>query len=85
MNLRAELGMLLDLTGTVAGLPELRAHAEELADARRKRVRFLPEVSGSYERRLAEHRSPPSAKRWHFAMNMTEESFRDLVRKHVHA
>lgn len=85
MNLRSELGMLLDLTGTVAGLPELRAHAEELADARRTRVRFFPEVSGSYERRLAEHRSPPSAKRWHFAMNMTEESFRDLVRKHVHA
>jgi DNA-binding transcriptional ArsR family regulator len=85
MNLRAELGMLLDLTGTVAGLPEMRARSKELADARRKRVRFFPEVSGVFERRLAEQRSPASATRWHFAMNMTEESFRELVRKHVHA
>jgi DNA-binding transcriptional ArsR family regulator len=85
MNLRAELGMLLDLTGTVAGLPELRTQADDLADGRRKRQRFFPEVASSYERKLAEQRSPESATRWHFAMNMTEDSFRVMVRKHVHA
>jgi DNA-binding transcriptional ArsR family regulator len=85
MNLRAELGMLLDLTGTVAGLSELRTQADDLADGRRKRQRFFPEVASSYERKLAEQRSPESATRWHFAMNMTEDSFRVMVRKHVHA
>jgi hypothetical protein len=85
MNLRAELGMLLDLTAKVAALPQLRGLADDLADGRRKRRRFFPEVASPFERQLAEQRSPESATRWHFAMNMTEDSFRDLVRKHVHA
>lgn len=85
MNLRAELGMLLDLTGTVTGLPDLRVQADDLADGRRKRRRFFPEVASSYERKLAEQRSPASATRWHFAMNLTEDSFREIVRKHAHA
>lgn len=85
MNLRAELGMLLDLTATVADLPDLRARAEALSDARRKRPRYFPRVEGAFERQLAARRSPDSARRWHFLMNMTEESFREMVRKHVPA
>lgn len=85
MNLRAELGMLLDLTAKVATLPELRAHASELSDARRKRPRYFPYVEGAFEKQLAARRSPEAATRWHFVMNMTEDSFREMVRKHVPA
>ncbi len=83
MNLRSELGMLLDLTAKVADLPNLRAHADQLSDARRKRPRYFPFVEGAFERQLAARRSPESATRWHFLMNMTEDSFRETVRKHV--
>ncbi|MCM2332901.1 MAG: hypothetical protein NDI82_03030 [Anaeromyxobacteraceae bacterium] len=85
MNLKAELGMLLELTGTAAGLPALGELAGELMDARRKRPRYLPRVEGAFERQLAEQRSPAAARRWGFYMNMTEDSVRDFVRKHVRA
>jgi len=85
MNLRAELGMLLDLTAAVASLPELRTHAAELTDGRRKRLRYFPRVEGAFEEQLAARRSPEAATRWHFVMNMTEDSFREMVRKHVSA
>lgn len=83
MNLKSELGMLLELTGEVAGLPSVRAQADTLCDARRKRRRYFPMVDSHYERRLAEKRSPESAARWHFSMNMTEDSFREMLNKHV--
>lgn len=85
MNLRAELGMLLDLTADVADIPDLKARAKELWDARRKRPRYYPFVEGAFERQLAAQRSPGAARRWHFLMNMTEDSFRETVRKHVPA
>jgi DNA-binding transcriptional ArsR family regulator len=85
MNLKAELGMLLELTGTAAGLPALNAQAEGLMDGRRKRPRYFPRVVGAFERQLAEERSPAAARRWNFYMNMSEESVRDFVRKHVRA
>jgi hypothetical protein len=85
MNLRAELGMLLELTAKVADLPNLRARAAELSDGRRKRPRYFPLVKGAFERQLAARRSPEAATRWHFLMNMTEDSFRETVRKHVTA
>ena len=83
MNLRAELGMLLDLTADVADIPDLKARADGLRDARRKRLRYYPFVEGAFERQLAAQRSPGAARRWHFLMNMTEDSFRETVRKHV--
>ncbi len=85
MNLKAELGVLLDLTGTAAGLPALCAQAEELLDARRTRARYFPSVQGTFDRQLAEQRSPAAATRWNFYMNMSEASVRDLLRKHVRA
>ncbi len=85
MNLKAELGVLLELTGTAAGLPDLCAQAEGLLDARRKRTRYFPSVHGTFDRQLAERRSPAAASRWNFYMNMSEASVRDLLRKHVRA
>lgn len=77
--------MLLDLTAKVADLPSLRAHAEKLSDARRKRPRYFPRVDGALEKQLAARRSPEAATRWHFRMNMTEDAFRETVKKHVPA
>lgn len=82
-NVGSELGMLLDLTADVANLPDLRAHASELRDARRKRPRYFPSVEGTFEKQLAAKRTPEAASRWRFFMNMTEESFREMVSKHV--
>ncbi|WP_242392231.1 helix-turn-helix domain-containing protein [Anaeromyxobacter oryzisoli] len=83
MNVRSELGMLLDLTAEVAHLPNLRARTKGLRDARRKRPRYFPSVEGTFEKQLAATRTPEAASRWLFMMNMTEESFREMVSKHV--
>ena len=83
MNLKAELGMLLELTGHAAGLPEVEAQAAALRDGRRRRTRFFSAAANRYDEKLAEMRTPPSAARWGFRMNMTEESVRDMLRKHV--
>jgi hypothetical protein len=74
--------MLLDLTADVAHLPNLRARTAKLRDGRRKRPRYFPTVEGTFEKQLAAKRTPEAASRWHFFMNMTEESFRDMVSKH---
>jgi DNA-binding transcriptional ArsR family regulator len=83
MKLKSELGMLLELTADVADAPSLRRHASGLHDARRKRPRYFPMVESEYEQKLALRRSPPSATRWHFAINMTEDAFRSTVKKHA--
>lgn len=82
-NVRSELGMLLDLTADVARLPNLRARTAELRDGRRKRPRYFPSVDNRFEKQLATRRTPEAASRWQFFMNMTEESFREMVSKHV--
>lgn len=81
-KLRAELGMLLDLTADLANLPSLRERALGLRDGRRTRTRFFPEVGSAYEAELARRRTPKAAARWHFAMNMTEEAFRSTLERH---
>lgn len=84
-NVRSELGMLLDLTADVANLRNLHAHAAGLRDGRRTRPRYFPSVEGTFEKQLAAKRTPAAASRWQFFMNMTEESFREMVSKHVPA
>jgi DNA-binding transcriptional ArsR family regulator len=83
MNLKAELGMLLDLTSDVANLPALRKEADPLCDGRRKRERFFLPVHGQFERKLARMRTPASAARWKFYLNMPEDVFRETLRKHA--
>ena len=76
LKLKAELGLLIDLTADVAGAPALRHHCAGLADGRRRIPRLLPSAAGAYERRLAELRSPEAARRWNFLVNLTEQAFR---------
>lgn len=83
MNLKAELGMLLDLTSDVASLPALRTEARQLSDGRRKRERFFLHVHGQFGRKLAQMRTPASAARWQFSVNMPEDVFRETLRKHA--
>lgn len=81
-GLRAELGLVLDLTADVAGLPGLRRHAAPLRDGRRRRDRCLPSSMTAREQALARRRSPAAARRWHFLVNVTEDSLREVVTKH---
>lgn len=81
-KLGTELGMLLDLTAEVSGHDNLRQEARGLRDRRRRVPRYLPEPRSGFERRLADRRTPPAARRWGFRLNLSEESLRDFVRKH---
>jgi hypothetical protein len=81
-NARAEVGMLLELTGRLCVLPELVARAASFRDRRRTARHFLPEPKNDYERRLARQRTPAVARKWGFFMNMSEDSFRAVLEKH---
>lgn len=82
-KLKAELGMLLDLTAAVSGHVRLHEQTHGLSDRRRRVPRYLPEPASEFERRLANKRTPPAARRWGFRMNMSEASVGEFVRKHV--
>lgn len=82
-KLKDELGMMLELTAKASGRPSLGKWAKGLADGRRRVPRYLPEPASDYERRLADHRTPAVARKWGLRMNMTEESVREFVRKHL--
>lgn len=81
-KLKAELGLLVELTAAVTDNAELRTQATGLQDRRRKKMRFLPEVKNRYEAELAKQRSPEVAGRWGFWINMSEDSFRGVFEKH---
>lgn len=84
MNARREVGLVLDLTGTVAALSELSERARErFRDHRRKSFEYFFEPRNEYERKLAEARTPPVVKRWKFHMNIDLLSLRSTVEKHV--
>ena len=82
-KLKAELGMLLDLTAAVSGRASLHEQTHGLSDRRRRVPRYLPEPASDFERRLADKRTPPAARRWGFRMNMSEASVGEFVRRHV--
>jgi hypothetical protein len=81
-KLKAELGMLVELTADLLDRPELRREVADLRDRRRRGARFFPEIHSDFERRLAGLRTPASARRWGFRMNMSEESFRSTLERH---
>ena len=78
MKLKAELGMLLDLTADVSGDKALHEQAKELWDGRRKRLEYFPSVGNTYEEKLADRRTPAAAARWGFRMNMPVDVFRSV-------
>jgi DNA-binding transcriptional ArsR family regulator len=81
-KLKAELGLLVDLTADLLDKPELRQRVADLHDRRRRVPRFYPAVRSDFERRLAKERSPAVARRWGFLMNMSVESFRSSLERH---
>jgi hypothetical protein len=78
------LGFFLELTDELAGVEDFTAAAAPLRDKRRTRARNFFSVDGvfrPYEEELALANTPEVAKRWHFLMNMSLDSFRSYFRK----
>jgi DNA-binding Lrp family transcriptional regulator len=82
-KLKAELGMLVELTADVAQKPELKEKVRDLRDRRRKVASFFSERVSKYERELAKTVTPRAARKWHFLMNLSEDSFRSKLVKHL--
>jgi DNA-binding transcriptional ArsR family regulator len=78
------LGFLLELTDDLAGANFFRPAAASLEDKRlRKSKNFFSRDGrfGAYEEELALMNTPEVAKRWHFSMNMSLDSFKSYFRK----
>lgn len=85
-NLRAEVGMLVDLAEDSTRSDVLKGPQEvvtrALADRRRKALHPFFVHTGKAQRRFAKEHTPTAAARWGFAMDITEESFRSFAEKH---
>jgi len=77
------LGFFLDLTAELSGDRALAREARPLAAGarRRKRATQFFRLRSATERRLAELKTPPAARRWGFRMNMSADSFASMFRK----
>jgi transcriptional regulator with XRE-family HTH domain len=77
------LGFFLELTSELSGDVALARAARPLAAhaRRRKRATQFFKVRSPAERRLAELKTPPSARRWGFRMNMSQDSFASMFHK----
>ena len=76
------LGFFLDLTSELSGDEALAREAWPLAHVRRhKRASQFFKVHSPTERRLAEMKTPPTARRWGFRMNMSQDSFSSTFHK----
>jgi hypothetical protein len=77
------LGFFLDLSAELSGDRALALEARPLAAEarRRKRASQFFKLRSATERRLAELKSPPAARRWGFRMNMSADSFASMFRK----
>jgi transcriptional regulator with XRE-family HTH domain len=78
------LGFFLVLTAELAGDPSLARAARPLRPRRprQRATQFFP-VRSRLERRLAEEKTPPVARRWDFRMNMGLDTFEGMFRKAV--
>ena len=65
-----------------AGLKELGEKARRWWRPPRE-TRHLFRPRNDFDRELAEHRTPPVARKWGFLMNMGEDSFRALYERHA--
>lgn len=82
---RHALGFFLDLTAELSGDRRFATWAKALRDHRRTaRHAFFSAASRSRrERRLADERTPPVARRWGWRMNMDLDAFRSTFDKFV--
>ncbi len=78
----ALLGMLTELTASLAGLPQLAEKARSWWRPPHEPHHFF-RPRNQFDRELAEHRTPPVARKWGFLMNMGEDSFRALYERHA--
>jgi predicted transcriptional regulator len=81
-KVKAELGMLLELTGDLLGDRSLKEMADGLYDGRCRRWRAFPETKNRFEAELAKRNTFPIAARWYLRTTMTEDSFRSILGKH---
>jgi hypothetical protein len=78
------LGLLLELTDELSGERRFTEAANALRDGRVRRLMNFFSFDGRFkplERDLAEMNTPAVARRWHYLMNMSTESFRSYFRK----
>jgi hypothetical protein len=79
------LGFFLELTSDLSGDPRFRQWAKAVRDERVSRTSdFFYNATSRDAQLLAESRTPRVARRWHFRMNMDEETFRSHFDKFVH-
>jgi hypothetical protein len=76
------LGMLLELTGDLAHLPELKERAARHW-VQRAVTEFFFAPKNRFDEELARQRTPPFARRWGYLLNMGEDSFRGLFARHL--
>jgi len=81
-KLKAELGMVVELTADVARKPELKEKVRDLEDRRRSVDSFFYEPRSKYELELAQSATPAAARKWHFLMNLGEDTLRSTMVKH---
>jgi DNA-binding Lrp family transcriptional regulator len=82
-KLKAELGMLVEMTADYAQKPELKEKVRDLEDGRRSVASFFSEPRNKYERELAESATPAAARKWHLLMNLGEDTLRSTMLKHL--
>jgi hypothetical protein len=78
----ALLGMLMELTASLAGLEQLGEKARRLWRTPSE-FHYFFRPRNDFDRELAEHRTPAIARKWGFLMNMGEDSFRALFERHA--
>lgn len=81
-QVKAELGMLLELVSDLIGDKSLAGLLGRLRDHRRSAWRYFPEARSRFEAELAARNAPEVARRWHFHSNMSVDSYRSLLSKH---
>lgn len=82
-GLEAELGLVLDVTRSLAPSVKLAGLAEALPHGPPTEPRFFFAPRSRWDRELAEAQTPEVARRWGFVLNMTLDAFRTLLEKHV--
>jgi len=79
---KTEVGMLLDLTGLLSEVPELRSHSKAFRDERRSRLEYFFHRRSRADEELANARTPTVVRDWQFLMNMDLETMKSSLKTH---